>query len=197
MAWQIKTHRIPASIIYIRMRACERECSFSLSLPSKRHKSGAIFTVWLWFVCCEGKKLRSKNSISFAFFSLSLSLFALFRIAEQIRKRAYKIKSESSKCCLWWFWSFLFAGRRYTLSTRLPYSIHKLSIKHLATPPSLIFNYWHIHRAAVIQSPTALWTEASAKLAWIYFVASDTSTKRDASASVAQSVLHKAVRSHS
>lgn len=119
-------------------------------------------------------------------------------LVAQTRKRVCRIKSESLKCCLLWCWSFSFHGHRCMSSIRLHCSIPKLCIKHLATRPSLTSNYWHTHPVAVIQSPTVSWTEDFVRHAWIYFGVASVSMRPDGSASAAaQSVLLKAVKSHS
>lgn len=116
----------------------------------------------------------------------------------QTRKKVSKIRNESSKCYLSWCWSFSFHGRHCMWSIRLHCSIRKWSIKRLAIRLSPIFNCWHILQVAVIQSHIVLWIEDSGRHVWIYFGVANDSSKPGGSASVAaQSVLLKAVKSHS
>lgn len=114
------------------------------------------------------------------------------------RKRVSKIRNGSSKCYLSWCWSSSFHGRHCTWLIRLHYSIRKWYIKRLAIRLSPISNYWHIHQVAVIQSHIVLWIEDFVRHAWIYFGVANDSMKPGGSASAAaQSVLLKAVKSHS
>lgn len=121
------------------------------------------------------------NARFYSFFSTTFHF-----IAEQMRKRVFRIKSVSSRCCSWLYWSFSFAGRRCTSSTQSRYSIRILCTKHLATPQSLIFNCWLIRAVAVIRLRTVSWIVAFVKHFWIYSVVLRNFMSRDGWASVEQ-----------
>lgn len=131
-------------------------------------------------------------------FTNNFRFISEFFFAERTPKRVYKIKSASSRCCLWWCWSSSSVGHHCMLSTPLLYSIKSLCIRRWATRPSATFNCLPIRRPAVIPSPTVSWTAAFEKRAWTYFVVANDSTRRDVSASaVVQLESRRAVMSHS
>lgn len=117
-----------------------------------------------------------------------------FFLTERMQRKVFRIKSVWFKCCSLLCWSFLFAGRHFTSSTRLRYSIRKLSIKRLATQPLRIFNCLHIPVLVAIQLLIVSWIEVFERHFWICSGASSDSMSRAAWASEVVLVLVRQVQ---